>query len=95
MTMLAPAPMPTSGSARRRAKAEGNRQNSYDLEVSEAFRTDGVPKSAVAVSICSCGFTQWLMPARSEEEAQGGREDFDRANQDHDSYCADVNGGAW
>lgn len=92
MTTLA---MPTSGSARRRAKAERNRHLSYDLEVTEAFRTGGIPRSAVAVSICSCGFTQWLMPARSKEEGQEGREGFDQANYDHDSWCPDANGDDW
>lgn len=77
--------MPTSGSARRRAKAQRNREAGYWLESLESYRTGRIPRSAVAVSMCSCGRLSWLMPGATDE----AREAFDRENEDHDAYCDD------
>ena len=77
------ATIPTSGSARRRAKAQRNRERAYDLESLWALRNDRIPPHAVAVSICSCGRRSWLMPGADAD----AWESFDRDNDDHDTYC--------
>lgn len=77
--------IPTSGTGRRRAKAIRNRETGYVLEVAEAFRSCRVPRSAVAVSYCSCGRTSWLMPGGVDEDY----ELYHRDNADHEAYCDD------
>jgi hypothetical protein len=69
--------IPTSGTARRRAKAIRNRHHVEDL----AFYRDGtIPASSTAVCICSCG-------ARSfSRNADGDMGDFDDAHAYCDEY---------
>lgn len=83
--------MPTSGSARRKAKAQRNLGRSYELESIAALIHGGIPAHAAVGTVCSCGFRQWLMPGYTAEE----REDFDRVNADHGDSCSDLYGGAW
>lgn len=80
------APVPTSGSGRRRAKAIARRGYLHELDVRWAFRLDRLPRHAVAASVCSCGRMSWLMPGASDED----REAFDRDNADHADMCSEV-----
>jgi hypothetical protein len=77
------ATIPTSGSARRRAKAARNRQLALNCEAKWAFLNDRIPPHAIAASVCSCGYRSWLMPGANDEDW----ESFERDNDDHATYC--------
>lgn len=63
--------IPTSGVARRRAKAIRNRQVVHDADVVRAFENDTFPELAIAAGGCSCGWMQWLMPGATEDDWAG------------------------
>jgi hypothetical protein len=77
------ATMPTSGSARRRAKAARNRAKGYDLEATWALLNDRIPPHCIVASICPCGWRSFLMPGATDED----HEAFDRDSADHADYC--------
>lgn len=60
--------MPTSGSARRRAKkAARGGQWLWDLDVRHAIRNDRLPLYFVQATICPCGYRSWVMPSADPE----------------------------
>jgi hypothetical protein len=83
MSATAVIPMPTSGSARRRAKAASNRAKGYDLESLWALINGRIPPHCIAASVCGCGYRAWLMPGASDEE----RAAFDEDTAGHADYC--------
>lgn len=60
---------------KRRAKNHQRQQWIYDMDVDTAFRTDSLPRYALAVSICSCGRRSWLMPGATDEDYAAHYED--------------------
>lgn len=76
-------PTRLSGSARRRAKAIARRSWVVDMDVRQAVEQDRIPRSAIAVSRCSCGRTSWLLSGATDEE----RASFDRDSDDHGDSC--------
>lgn len=77
------AAIPTSGVGRRRAKAVANRRRVHAMENDRAVAAGGLPVHVVALSVCGCGRISWLEDGASADAWA----DFDRDNDDHDSYC--------
>lgn len=75
--------IPTSGCARRRAKAIRNRRHSHAQENDRVVAAGGFPIHWVALDQCPCGRISWLEEGASDED----RSDFYRDSEDHASYC--------
>lgn len=75
--------MPTSGVARRRAKAIARRRWVHDLDSLKALVNGRLPLFWSALTVCPCGFTTWLQPEATPEE----HDDFRQSVADHADYC--------
>lgn len=87
MTSLAFSPIPTSGCARRRAKAIRNRRHVHAQENDRLVATGRLPRHWVALDSCPCGRISWLEEGATDED----RDAFYRGTDDHAAYC---DGGA-
>lgn len=81
------ATIPTSGCARRRAKAIRNRRREHAHDNNRLVATGHLPRHWTALDTCPCGHLAWLEEGATAED----REHFDRDRADHDAYC---DGGA-
>lgn len=75
--------IPTSGCARRRAKAIARRRFVHARENDRLVAAGHLPAHFVRLSTCPCGYISWLEEG-ADSEAQ---EDFERHSEDHMSYC--------
>lgn len=75
--------IPTSGCARRRAKAVRNRCNVQARENDRLVAAGRLPRHWTSLDTCPCGRVSWLEEGASDEE----REAFQRDSEDHETYC--------
>ena len=80
------ATMPTSGVARRRAKAVARRRWVHEADTKFALVNDRLPLYWSALDLCPCGRVSWLGPDASDEE----QERFYEESESHAAYC-----GGW
>lgn len=77
------ATIPTSGTARRRAKAIRNRRSVNALENNLAVAAGRLPVHWAALDTCPCGRVSWLEDGATDED----RDNFYRDSDEHSSYC--------
>lgn len=75
--------IPTSGPARRRAKAVRNRRHVHAQENDRAVAAGGLPVHWTALDTCPCGRVSWLEEGATDED----RDAFNESAADHASYC--------
>lgn len=79
--------IPTSGPARRRAKAIRNRRRVHAQENNLRVAAGRLPLHWTSLDTCPCGRVSWLEEGATDED----RESFYRDSEDHAAYC---DGGA-
>ena len=75
--------IPTSGPARRRAKAVRNRRHVHAQENDRAVAAGGLPVHWTALDTCPCGRISWLEEGATDEDHAA----FNESAADHASYC--------
>lgn len=75
--------IPTSGPARRRAKAIRNRRHVRAQENDRLVAAGRLPRHWTSLDTCPCGRVAWLEDGATDEE----RADFYRDSEDHAAYC--------
>lgn len=79
--------IPTSGCARRRAKAVARRRHVHAIENDRRVAAGGLPLHWTSLDTCPCGRVSWLEEGATDED----RDAFYRDSEDHAAYC---DGGA-
>lgn len=75
--------IPTSGCARRRAKAIARRRRVHAMENNLAVAAGRLPVHWVCLDTCPCGRVSWLEEGATNDEY----DDFYRDSEDHAAYC--------
>lgn len=75
--------IPTSGPARRRAKAIANRRRVHAADNNRRVASGLLPLHWSALDACPCGRVAWLEEGATDQD----RDDFYRDSDDHNSYC--------
>ena len=79
--------IPTSGVARRRAKAVRNRRRVHAQENNRLVAAGHLPAHWIALDTCPCGRVAWLEEGATDEDYEA----YYREADDHAAYC---DGGA-
>lgn len=77
------APIPTSGVARRRAKAIRNRRRVHAQENDRLVAAGHLPRHWTSLDTCPCGRISWLEEGADDED----RDAFYRDSEEHAAYC--------